>query len=161
MGTTQIAFFVLALTVSQGFCALAGHPPPHELGAAIQLLLPSRLPDLETTVPAYGPRFGFVLGKGLLQTQVLYGYSDSVSAFVGEINYRYSVSTPFFVLFVLAGPHYFHYTFGKTNHDKVGPQLGYGFAFTASKNFDMQLEMKVYFHHKPILSFGGGFVFLI
>ena len=131
------------------------------LGLSLSILLPNRLPEFESNLLAYGPVIGIPIGKDALQIQGLYGYSTGLSLTLAELNYRFNIPTPFFSGFLLGGAHFLHYAFTGHNHDFFGGNGGLGFLLNMSRSFSMTLMMKVYLQDRAMLSFGGGFNFLL
>jgi len=136
-------------------------PNAYEVGLSAQLLLPNRLDDFKTSLPAYGPVFGIPLGSDTLHFEGLYGASNGLSLFVLEAGYRLNFDTPFLSGYLLAGGHFLHYSLNSMPHQFFGGNLGLGLTLPMSRDFSLDLGMKVYLQARAIVSFGGGFNFLL
>lgn len=127
-----------------------------ELGIGFQSLMPSRLTQFENSLVSYGPVFGINLGgRHSLQAQISYGSIESFSLFLGEINYRFLLRTPFFTSYFSTGPHYLHYEYRKLTTNRIGGQTGLGFLFRTRTGLEIDLKFQTYLSQKPILSLGA------
>ena len=131
------------------------------IGLSLASILPNRLPDFQTSLIAYGPTLGIPVGRDKIQVQAMYGATTGLSMSLAEMNYRFDIPTPFFTSFLLAGGHYLHYSFSGRGHDVWGMNLGLGFTLNMSRNFGLALSMKGYLQDRVMISFGGGFNFLL
>jgi hypothetical protein len=135
-----------------------------EIGLRYQSLIPSGLPDFTTTLPVLGPVLGMPLLGGTLQVQGVWGGNGvtGLSLYLVETNYRRELMTPFFHAFVLVGAHYLHYGYpGGTTLDGPGVNAGIGLAFAMGEGFELSGALKAYLQNRTLLSFGGGFSFLL
>lgn len=135
-----------------------------ELGLIYQSLIPSGLPDFSRTLPAYGGVFGIPLFGGTLQLQAL-ATADALagqSLYLAESNFRLEMETPFVHLFALFGAHFLHYrlTSGAA-HAGFGANFGIGTALALGKGFELSLAIRTYIQQRTMVTFGGGFSFLL
>ena len=135
---------------------------PIELGLSLQLLVPNNISGFDTTLPLIGPHLGFDVGKNTLVLNAFYGSNDRTSTLLlSELDYRWNIYTPFITGWALLGVHYLHFRTNSENHDLLGPVTGLGFYFPMAHGLNMGLGMKIYLPKKTVLSFGGGFVYLL
>lgn len=132
-----------------------------ELGLALTSVLPTRLPDFDNPQSAYGLIAALPFGAHAITAEAYYGASEYLSLQLGELAYRWSVPSPHLKGYVLFGGHYLHYSKSGKNHHFGGPFSGVGFTFSMASKFEASLGMKMYYHGNPMLSFGGGFRFLL
>ena len=173
MARRNSALFTTLIFIALGYTARADLPPPapvcaaeslartpsYDLGLSLELLLPNRLADFPTTLPAYGLLIGAPIFGHSLQAQGLYGAANGLSLYIFELAYRYEIEVPFFTAFVLAGGHFLHTSYLSTAHDYLGALLGFGLLIPMGKTFELTLAMKVYLPKQSIVSIGGGFTF--
>lgn len=164
---------VLALVVGRGVTAVAASsdwvcPSPglqlrqaYEVGLFAQSLLPNLLPDFDKSLLVYGPSVGIPVGEHTIHLAGYYGASEGVSSYGGEAAYRFNITTPFFYGHLLAGANYLHYAYNSMDHNQLGGLIGLGLSVPVGKDFKGGLMMKIYLHHRTIVSFGGGFAFTI
>ncbi len=133
-----------------------------ELGLLYQSLIPSGLPDLNVTMPVFGPVVGVPLFGGTLQWQAVYGSDTGVSLYVAETTYRIEIPNPYVNLFGLFGAHYLYYSvLNHPSRGKFGTQFGLGASFMMGSSFEMAFTLRTYIQQRSTITFGGGFSFLL
>ena len=130
-------------------------------GLSMEVLVPNDLTDFQRTVPAMGPIATIPLGKDDIEIHIAYGSAQKISLFLSEVGYRYNVITPFIHPYFVGGIGYLHYGYAHNDHNFLTPLTGLGFWFSMTRNFQMNLAMKIYIPEKTILNFGGTFVYLL
>ncbi len=131
------------------------------LGLDLEFLVPDNLAGLSLPQTLTGAHLGFLFGEDTLNVSVFYSSNPETSTLIlGEVDYRFNLSTPFITGYALAGLHYLHFRLAFKDKDFVGPVIGIGFDLPMAQNFKMGLQMKLYYPRKVMLGFGGGFSFL-
>jgi hypothetical protein len=135
--------------------------PSYELGLNFNLLLPTHLPEFNTSIPGVGPSLWIPVGGDQLRVQALFSAANNVTfLYLIETGYYWKLPTPFFTCFFDLGLHYLHYE-GPDAFNFLGVNGGFGFSIMMTKGFDIILEGKGYLQQKPMVTFGGGFAFLL
>lgn len=133
-----------------------------ELGLLYQSLVPSGLPNLNVTLPVFGPVVGVPLLGGTLQFQAVYGSDTGVSLYLAETTYRIEIPSPYVNLFALLGAHYLHYSvLNSPSFGKFGTNFGVGASFMMGRSFEMAFTLRTYIQQRSTITFGGGFSFLL
>lgn len=136
----------------------------YEVGLVYQSLLPSGLANWVAAVPTIGPVLGIPLFGGTLQLQGGTGNEPTrqLTLYVLEVAYRLELETPFFQAFGAFGAHLLHYGVARSpGLLSLGANFGLGLSTALGEGFDMSLGVKAYFQSRTIVSFGGGFSFLL
>ncbi len=105
------------------------------------------------------PIFGGTLQiQGLATPDTLAGQS----LYLAESNFRLEIDTPFLHLFALMGAHFLHYrlTTGAAQAG-FGINLGIGTALSLGRGFELSLAIRTYIQQRTMVTFGGGFSFLL
>jgi len=135
-----------------------------EIGAGVQLkiLIPNNLPDFRTSVPVYGPEISLTWKPHGVQVQAAYGSSDGVTAYLGEMSYRYQIETPFFNFFLSSGLHFLYYApVGAPDQRMLGAHFGPGLVLRFGDSLIVPLQARLMFQKQSIISVGGGLVFIL
>lgn len=133
-----------------------------ELGLLYQSLVPSGLPNLNVTMPVFGPVVGLPLFGGTLQFQAVYGSDTGVSLYLAETTYRVEIPSPYVNLFALFGAHFLHYSvLNQPSFGRFGTNFGLGASFMMSRTFEMAITLRTYIQQRSTITFGGGFSFLL
>jgi hypothetical protein len=135
-----------------------------EIGLVYQSLLPSGLANWVAAVPTIGPVFGAPLFGGTLQLQGGTGSDpgSQLTLYVVEAAFRVELETPFFQAFGAFGAHLLHYgVAGAAPSQSPGGNFSLGLSTVLGEGFELSLGVKAYFQSRTIISFGGGFSFLI
>jgi hypothetical protein len=132
-----------------------------ELGLSVQQLIPTHMPEFNSSIPAFGPNILIPLGGDHLRVQGLFAGQNGVTLYMAEAGYYWTVTTPFFMGMVGLGAHYMHYNTIDASYDFVGGNLGVGLSLVMSKSFHVLLEMKGYIQERSMLTAGGGFSFVL
>ena len=136
-----------------------------EIGLSAVSLLPSGLPDLGLSIPAYGPLIGVPIFGDFIELQARYGVNQGLSVMHAELDYRFLIPLPLFTFFLTGGVDFLRYNFevkdvGTRNHQSFSPMLGAGFQFQVTGSVQALLFHKVYFHEFPLVTQGAGFSYL-
>ena len=134
-------------------------PASYELGVVTQFLYPN-IPSLPP-VTTYGILFGIPALGNPIRLQLLYGNLDTTNLFLLELDYALRFQTPFFSGFLVFGPHWLRYFDSASTNDSIGGNIGFGLSLAMAKNFEAQMAMKFYIQQQLVISFGGGFSFLL
>jgi len=149
------------LVLDFGQAEVCGDPPRREsrleVGLAVENLVPSKLPNFEASLPAYGIVAGIPLGENAIELEVLYGSSPGASAKLFEAAYRLNLTTPHLNGFALAGAHLLSYTTPGPDQNFVGGFLGLGATISMAERFAIDALLKMYFQTRPMLAVGGSF----
>lgn len=166
------AFFALLFSVAseavseEAVCKtpISSRGKRFEVGLIYQSLLPSGLANWVAAVPTIGPVFGIPLFGGTLQIQGGTGNEPTrqLTLYVVETAFRLEMETPFFQAFGAFGAHLLHYgVAGASAVQSPGANFSLGLSTAFGEGFDMSLGVKAYFQSRTIVSFGGGFSFLL
>ncbi len=135
-----------------------------EVGLVYQSLLPSGMVNWTAAVPTIGLVLGAPLFGGTLQLQGGTGSEPSrqLTLYVVEMAFRLELKTPFFSGFGALGAHLLHYgVAGAVPSQSPGANFALGLSTALGEGFDVSLGVKAYFQSRTIISFGGGFSFLL
>lgn len=147
---------------AQGLCPSDSPPRENAFEWGIQALsvLPNRLPQFTGSVPIFGAIVGVPLLGQHLQFQANYGTLTGFTLHTFESSYRHRFALPFATPFVQFGGHYLRYRFVGVDHTYWGFHGATGFSFGMTRNFDINLFVKVYVQDRPLFSYGGALVLL-
>jgi hypothetical protein len=158
-----ILCFLARVVTGAPVCESTSHEVvnPLGLGAVLQLLLPSRLPEFLSSTSAVGPLVSIPIGDLALVQSFTYGPSGETSAYFLESTLRVPLKTPFLPWYALAGVQFLHYSAPIKSHNYVGVHIGPALLFNMSKGLDLQLSMKIYFQSDMMTSFSGNLIFAL
>jgi hypothetical protein len=135
-------------------------PPKLALGAAVQILLPTNMPEFITTTPIYGPQIAIPIdAKTAWVSDITFGMGSGVTALLTESALRFSLPTPFLPFFVVVGVQYLHYVAPQNSYNFAGIHFGPGLVLPLEKVMDLQLGLKFYLQSKFMTTLGGALVF--
>ncbi len=128
-----------------------------EVGLSVESLLPSKLPNFEGALPAYGVVAALPWGKDFVELQVIFGSSPAVAAKLFTAAYRLNIVTPHLNGFALAGAHFLSYATPGPDRNFFGGFLGLGSTISMAPQFAIDVLLKTYFQSRPMLAIGGAF----
>lgn len=134
---------------------------PLEVGLFLYTLLPNGLPEFDMSLTVYGPMFAIPFGPHRLQVHATYGGTDGLSVYTLEPSFKFVLRNPFFRGFAAVGGQLFHYSAGGTSYDHTGANVAFGLIFPMGMNCEWTLIWKSYLQARTLMSFGGGFTFLL
>lgn len=153
--------FLLCFAVSGARAETCGELPPgdtrFEVGIALESLIPSKLPNFESSMPAYGVIAALPWGKDFVELQVMFGSTPGVTAKLFTAAYRLNIVTPHLNGFALAGAHFLSYATPGPDRNFFGGFLGLGSSIAMAQQFAIDVILKTYFQVRPMLAVGGAF----
>lgn len=134
-----------------------------EVGVLMEVLMPNRLPDFDSSLTVFGPVIGIPFYVDTVLISGFYGSNTGLTTFTGEFAYRLNLPTPFLRTFLFLGGHFLRYSYAPTNnaYSHFGINGGAGFRMDINKTAQGTIQAKLYSQDRSFFSLGAGFAFLL
>ncbi len=129
-----------------------------KLGANLELLFPTKLPQFEQQILTYGLNLNVPFLIGEFQLEAKYGGTQSFALRLFEFFYRIILDSPYISTYFEGGTYYMNYSSGGTNFDNLGPLFGWGLAFKIFQSGTAYFGIRSLIYEKVTTCFSGGFI---
>lgn len=131
---------------------------PFRVGAALEILIPTKLPQFEKQILSYGISMNLPFSIGEFQVEGKYGGTETFALRLLEFLYRIPVGSPYVNVYLEGGAHYLSYSVSGEDFSNFGPLIGWGINFSLFQSSVMYVGIRTLMHGKIMTCFGGGFV---
>jgi hypothetical protein len=131
------------------------------LGISFQWNVPSEKPVFTNPAPSYGLLLSYRKSYWEGLVGVTYGGTSDITIWLTEADVKIHIEFPWFTPHLIAGAYYLNYLAAGISSGTGGATAGFGLGFPFSRQFQVALSLREYFHEKNMMAFRGELQFAL
>lgn len=131
------------------------------LGISFQWNVPSEKPAFTNPSPTYGLLLAYRKSFWETDLGLTYGGSSDLTIWLTEAGLKAHIDFPWFTPHLIAGVYYLNYLSAGISSSTGGAMAGLGIGFPFSRQFQIAISLREYFHEKNLMAFRGEIQFAL